>query len=200
MDSLTKKRIDRITAILSESNLTKERFAERIDTSVVHLSRILNGHSNLTEKMAKKIAVAFPPVRFEWIMAIDDYKTPLHERLFPLASRILDASQAIRAAEAYLDCLGFKLGPAGEGADVLTQKMTKDELLEFVGTEKFMNILAYHMDAEAPLRLFYSDTNETVCYLSRADYNSFWSEIYDFFEFKLRRMIKEANNGKHKKD
>lgn len=200
MDSLTKRRIDRITAILSESNMTKERFAEKIDTSVVHLSRILNGHSNLTEKMAKKIALAFPPVRFEWIMAIDDYKTPLHERLFPLASRILDASQAIRAVEAYLGCLGLKVGPAGEFPDYTNQRMTKDELVEFVGTESFMNVLAYHMDAEAPFRLFYNDTNETICYLSRADYNSFWSEIYDFFEFKLQRMITEANNGKHKKD
>lgn len=69
-------RADRVKQLIKESGKSQEEFAETIAFyTPQHLSRIVNGRSPVTWELAAKIAEAFPDIRIEWIMGLDDYRT-----------------------------------------------------------------------------------------------------------------------------
>lgn len=67
----------RVRQVRTDNKMTQEKFAEEIGlASANHVSMIERGKRSLTREKAVKIAELFPPVRVEWLMCIDDFKTP----------------------------------------------------------------------------------------------------------------------------
>lgn len=73
---LNLKANERIKELVLESGLTRERFAETINYTPQHLSRLLSktNPTPVTIDTASRIAQVYH-VRYEWVMGIDDYKT-----------------------------------------------------------------------------------------------------------------------------
>lgn len=73
---LNLKANERIKELVLDSGLTRERFAETINYTPQHLSRLLSktNPTPVTIDTANRIAQVYH-VRYEWVMGIDDYKT-----------------------------------------------------------------------------------------------------------------------------
>ena len=65
----------RVAELIKELNMTQIEFGEKIGLGSRQISCIVTGKRRLTEDNARRIAELFPPVRFEWLMGWDDYKT-----------------------------------------------------------------------------------------------------------------------------
>ena len=67
---------NRLRQLLQENGLTQQFFAEQVGYTEQHVSLLVTGKRRLTPEAATQITKMFPPVRFEWLMGFDDYKTP----------------------------------------------------------------------------------------------------------------------------
>lgn len=66
----------RLKSYLKEKHITQNKLAEILEYSDErYISLIVNGKRSLTHKKADIIAKEYPPVRVEWLMCKDDYKT-----------------------------------------------------------------------------------------------------------------------------
>ena len=72
---LNKKRGERVKELLKAENMRQADLADLINFTPEHLNAILNGKRNLTADTAKAIAKIFVPVRHEWILCEDNFKT-----------------------------------------------------------------------------------------------------------------------------
>lgn len=65
----------RLKELIKDLKMTQGEFGERIGLESQQISCIVRGVRRLTEDNARRIAELFPPVRMEWLMGWDDYKT-----------------------------------------------------------------------------------------------------------------------------
>lgn len=59
---------DRLDIFIKSLGITQKEFAKNVITSDIFISQIINGHSNLTVKMAYRIAEAYPRLNKEWLL------------------------------------------------------------------------------------------------------------------------------------
>ena len=72
---LSKKRGENVKQLLSECNMKQKELADKLVYHPAYLNAVLNGKRNLTVDMAREIAKLFPPVRYQWILGEDEYRT-----------------------------------------------------------------------------------------------------------------------------
>lgn len=66
----------RLGSYLKEQNIKQDDLASEVGlSSGAYVSQIVTGRRNLTLQNAKNIAEKYPPVRWEWLLCIDNYKT-----------------------------------------------------------------------------------------------------------------------------
>jgi len=65
----------RLQELIKGLKMTQGDFGERIGLGSRQISCIVRGERRLTEDNARRIAELFPPVRMEWLMGWDDFKT-----------------------------------------------------------------------------------------------------------------------------
>lgn len=72
---LGKKRGARVKQLLKEKKMRQSDLADLINCTPEHLCAMLNGKRTITNETAQQIADVFKPVRREWILCEDDYRT-----------------------------------------------------------------------------------------------------------------------------
>lgn len=65
----------RLQTLLAESGMTQKELSQKIHFSKEHISYVVSGERNMSYEMARSIASLFSPVRYEWLMGYDDFKT-----------------------------------------------------------------------------------------------------------------------------
>lgn len=71
----------RLKDVLKENHKTQREIAKELNYVEQHISAIIHGRKNLTPETAKEISRILP-VRFEYLMGYDDYKTEKDKQLF----------------------------------------------------------------------------------------------------------------------
>lgn len=67
----------RLGELIASSGMTREEFAKMLPCNPQHISNIVCGRRNLTLSMAQRIiSEIFPEIRLEWLLCIDNFKTP----------------------------------------------------------------------------------------------------------------------------
>ena len=73
----------RVGIILDElkksSGVTQETFGKQIFASQQSVYKLKNGEIDVSLDYAKRISEAYPQYRWQWILGIDDFKSPLDE-------------------------------------------------------------------------------------------------------------------------
>ena len=186
----------RIKEILEDNNVKQKELAEKLHYSEQHISLILTGKRPLPVETAKEIARLFPPVRFEWIMGYDDFRTPTEYREFPFAKKAVDKQFAKQAVSMLAATSGYQFKVEGSNGCAISPEdvfgMTKEnrELLE-------KHISEIRGDCVYAILL----NGEKMGEISIDGFNQIVAEIRDFVEFKLSRLCNRgANNGKHSRE
>lgn len=58
-----------------ENGVTQKELAEKLSYTPQHVSLVIKGERKLTDDAARRIAALFPPIRAEWLMGLDNFKT-----------------------------------------------------------------------------------------------------------------------------
>lgn len=93
---LSKKRGRRIKSLLKDHNMRQIDLASAIVWSPEHLSAVLNGRRTLTTEMAVSIAALFPPVRYQWLMGEDDFRTE-EDRFSHILDKMEDSAKTFHS-------------------------------------------------------------------------------------------------------
>lgn len=177
----------RIKELLEDNNVKQKELAEKLHYSEQHISLILTGKRPLSVETAREIAKLFPPVRFEWIMGYDNFRTPTEYQEFPFSKIAVDkqfAKQAISMLAA-MSGYQFKLegtnGCAISPEDVFgVSKENREFLKKHISEIRGDCVYAVLLNGEKVGEISIDRFNQTV------------SEIKDFVDFKLSRLFKEV--------
>lgn len=177
----------RIKELLEDNNVKQKELAEKLHYSEQHISLILTGKRPLSVETAKEIAKLFPPVRFEWIMGYDNFRTPTEYQEFPFAKIAVDkqfAKQAISMLAA-ISGYQFKLeganGYAVSPEDVFgVSNENREFLIKHISEIRGDCVYAVILNGEKVGEISIDCFNRTV------------SEIKDFVDFKLSRLFREV--------
>ena len=186
----------RIKELLDDNDMKQKELAEKLHYSEQHISLILTGKRPLPVETAKEIARLFPPVRFEWIMGYDNFRTPTEYAEVPFAKKAADKQFAKQAVSMLAATSGYKFEVEGTSGCAISPEdvfgMTKEgrEFLEKHITEiRGDCVYAILLNGEKKGEINIDGFNQIV------------SEIRDFAEFKLSRLCKGGVDcGKHSRE
>lgn len=180
----------RIKELLHDHNMTQKQLSDKLHYSEQHISLILTGKRPLLVSTAQEIASLFAPVRFEWIMGYDDFRTPTEYKEFPHAKVAVDKQFSKQAVTMLADTLGYKFKIAGSHGVPFS-------LDEVVGiSDEAREMLAKHADAiRGDCKYEVTRDGISMTEISIDEFNSFVLEIKDFTEFKLSKLCKEAHDN-----
>lgn len=180
----------RIKELLHDHNMTQKQLSDKLHYSEQHISLILTGKRPLLVSTAQEIASLFPPVRFEWIMGYDDFRTPAEYKAFPHAKAAVDKQFAKQAVTILADTLGYKFKVTGSyGAP-----FSVDDVMGISDEEREQ--LKKHADAiRGDCKYEVTRDGISMTEISIDEFNSFVLEIKDFTEFKLSKLCKEAHDN-----
>lgn len=69
------ERCKRFKTICDELDITQMELSERLHISQQTISGMVRGKANVTDQTAHRMIELFPEYRYEWLVAIDDFKT-----------------------------------------------------------------------------------------------------------------------------
>ena len=101
----------RIKSLLRENGMYQQTLADEIPLTAQYFSAMINGNRPFQVSVAKRIAEIFSPVRYEWIMGYDDFKT---EDDLIKHTEAEAADKVYLAIEDLINGLGFDLHSGGE--------------------------------------------------------------------------------------
>ena len=181
----------RVKELLQDNELNQKQLADMLHYTEQHISLILTGKRPLLPETAKEIAKLFPPVRFEWIMGYDDFRTPTEYKEFPHAKAAVDKQFAKQAVTILADILGYKFKIVGSRG----VPFSLDEVMGV--SDEARELLAKQVDAiRGDCKYEVTRNGINVADISIDEFNSLVLEIKDFTEFKLSKLCKEApDNG-----
>ena len=180
----------RIKELLHDHEMTQKQLAGKLHYSEQHISLILTGKRPLPVETAKEIAKLFPPVRFEWIMGYDDFRTPTEYKEFPHSKAAVDKQFAKQALTMLADTLGYKFKISGSHG----VPFSLDEVMGV--SDETRELLAKHADAiRGDCKYEVTRNGIHMADISINEFNSLVLEIKDFTEFKLSKLCKEASTN-----
>lgn len=180
----------RVKELLEDHKMNQKQLADALHYTEQHISLILTGKRPLLPETAKEIAKLFPPVRFEWIMGYDDFRTPTEYKEFPHAKAAVDKQFAKQAVTMLADTFGYKFKIAGSHG----VPFSLDEVTGISDEARYL--LAKHIDAmRGDCKYEVTLNGIRVADISIDEFNSLVSEIKDFTEFKLSKLCKEAHDN-----
>lgn len=65
----------RLKSLLTDKDMSGAELARLTHYTQQHISRIINGKSNLKDNLAKQICNIFPEINMAWLLGLDDRKT-----------------------------------------------------------------------------------------------------------------------------
>lgn len=164
---------ERLKKLCEDERIKQKELSEKILLSPQTISKIINKKSSLTEDNAKRIIDLYPQYRFEWLMGYDPYKTTAELNIAILSQAQQEGDKLLLGLQAFASLSGY---------EILIP-------LSASGSRDVMEIV------EA-INHGYSITHagKTV-FISIDNMNRLQNEICDFVEFKLQKIVEEANYG-----
>ena len=180
---------ERVKYIRTMHGWTQQQLAETIDVEPTHISMIENGNRKLTVEKAKRIAEAFSPTRFQYLMGYDDYRTPTEAILKPLAQETVDKNRQEAALLLLAESLGVDFVQTGDGipADLesifsagIVSKKQKEFILSLSGDVDYSVVR----------------NGVKIGTIDASAYYHYLREMRDFAEYLLEKLCKGvAGNG-----
>ena len=188
---LSKKRGERVKALLKEYSMTQIELADKISFTPEHLNSMLNGKRTLTSETAERIAEIFPPVLPSWILCETDCRTKQQEEHLPLIKCFLEKKQRESAVLALLNSFDIAIEFNGDDFGDMANLSTANFFDR--ATEEDISHLLSAIDSRASSKRGYravrTNTGDILGYFSEQDRLAFIDEICEFVEFKLIRLI-----------
>lgn len=115
---------ERLRLLLLGNGVKQRELAERLEVDEKHISAIVRGRRRLTPEMAQTIAAMFPPIRAEWLLCRDGYKTQDEKDI--AAKAAFDENRRVeelynKAFRLFIDGIedSSGLGLQSQGSDIL---------------------------------------------------------------------------------
>lgn len=163
---------ERLKQLCDEENIKQQELAAMICTSPQTISKIINRKSSLTEDNAARIVALYPKYRFEWLMGYDPYKTNAELFMGVISDTQKESDMMMLGLKAFASLCGFEISP---------------ELSDSNQTDLASFIHRLHSG-------YSISRNGKKALISLEEMNHIQNEVCDFIEFKLSRLVKEANN------
>ena len=197
---LSKERGNRVKQLLKglqSTNFKKMKqveLAEKMGISPIVLSAKLSGSRTLTRDDAIQIADLFPPIRYQWILAEDDFETELHQRLFTPVSNFRYHKHQEQAVNNFLKPFGIEFRLSEKPT---VPEMSVDELFELPEEqiEKLLDDEAEYISSDRAYSLSEIKTGKVLALFSMEEYKAFVSDINDYVEFKLNKIIERSSSN-----
>lgn len=167
---------ERLKTLCKEQEITQAQLAKEIFLSQQTISKIVKGHSSLTEETARRINEKYPQYPFEWLMGYSDYRTAL-ELL------VQTASQTQKEAELLM--VGLRAFAKLSGYTIAFTSPASFDSQGKVHIEQYLKMI----------KDGYTISNkEKSATISPIDMNRLQNEICDFVEFKLKRICEKGTD------
>lgn len=158
---------NRVSKVRKASKQTQAWLAEQLGVEPNYISMIETGKRPLTVKNAQKIAALFPPVRFQWLVGWDDFKTEDDENDY-------ERQRSKRAG--IMEEEMMKKIARQAGYELSYQSIPMDEL--FRGGDAYI----------------LSDVSGVTTGLTLSEYLDFWYDFMDYAAFRLKRTVERKRN------
>lgn len=191
---------ERLKMLLIENGIDQKELADKINYSKEHISYIINGRRNLTEDAAQAIIKLFPGTRIEWLMGYDDFKTPLHAKVFPAFQTFISHRNRKRALKNLLSVYGlsFEFDPQSLSPDVLEAfNNTKTEDMDKIPEDILMQGIDefWELDDTQPNYILKHSSGEIILRCSENQIKQLEIDIEDYLEFKLNKLENQCKKG-----
>lgn len=191
---------ERLKMLLIENGVDQKELANKIGYTKEHISYIINGRRNLTEDAAQAIIKQFPGTRIEWLMGYDDFKTPLHAKVFPAFQTFIFHRNRKRALENLLSVYGlsFEFDPQSLSPNVLEVfNNTKTEDIDKIPEDILMQGLSEfaELEDEQPNYILKHSSGEIILRCSDNQIEQLAVDIADYLEFKLNKLEEQCKKG-----
>ena len=163
----------RLSELLRENGITQQCFAEQIGYTEQHISLLVTAKRRLTSEAAKQIVAIFPPVRLEWLMGYDDFKTPADKNMKEINKFFNDSRGILAAFSTMASLAGYDI--------VLFDNI--DEL----GRGKIQDALR---NVNEGYKVYYNGKLVAKCSLE--NFNSTAYEVYNYTEFLMQKIVKKV--------
>lgn len=182
---------ERLKILLSEKGISQKDLAEKIGYTKEHVSYIVNGRRNLTADAAELIVKLFSPVRFEWLMGYDDFKTNADFESAPLKKMISEICDKRILFSALLFSLGYD-------KSVLDHSKHADLTFSDIKNMGPIDIADHIVEMSHDLdKIEYQLTKngKEIGRCSVYEYESLIDDVFDFLEFKIRKICERGSNN-----
>lgn len=167
----------RLKELCEAEGITQVQLAKEVFLSQQTVSKIIKGHSSLTEDTAHRIHDKYPAYPFEWLMGYSNYKTNAEHLADVLSQCQKEGELLMVGLQAFAQLSGYTI--------TFTSPVLLDDQRK--------------APAEAWLKMFregYTISNgEKSATISLEEMNRFQNEICDFVEFKLKRICEKSDKN-----
>ncbi len=171
---LNRKANERVKLLISENKITQRMFANSINYTEQHISKILREKNPAPVSLdtASRIAEVYS-VRTEWVMGMDDYRTNM------------DYINAQRERDSNIT----------EGLYCLFEKSCKDEgiAVEFCDRKELAKI-GIHLRKDSQMCYVIIRNNEITGLFSLEEYLEFKQEILNYSSYLIHRIERKAKS------
>lgn len=197
------KRLSIILDELKESNgITQTDFGNAIYVQQQTVSKLKTGETDMSIEYAKLIAEAFPQYRAEWILGLDDFKTPESFRLHQEALIRHENDLLALGVGALSELCGYTLTAtldfetsnraqfalSGTKQGVQPESdYDPNEIVERIVKATASDAGAWEQAKLMPMMIVARDGKSVT--VSRSEIDQLQAEIRDFVDFKLSRML-----------
>lgn len=118
----------RFKQLLRNEKITQEKLHELTGISQNTLSRLANGKTDMTKRLATSIVAAFPKYRIEWLLGLDDCATERDISIAWVKSETKRWNRELKLADAAIKIMaisGYTMTSTNESDD-LQHKIMKD--------------------------------------------------------------------------
>ncbi|MCE5190028.1 MAG: hypothetical protein LLF75_12725 [Eubacteriales bacterium] len=136
--------------------------------------QLVTAKRRLTTDSAVRIAKMFPPVRFEWLMGYDDFKTLADKKISELRKPINEGNLLLDAVTMIAYTAGYEI--------VLFDKTEESGLINI--DDALKNI-------KEGYKIYRGGKMVATCSLDR--FNGTANEIFDFAKFMIQKLVGERD-------
>lgn len=198
--------VERLNIILDElkrsDGVTQTDFAGAIYTTQQNISKLKSGETDMSVDYARQIASAYPQYRAEWILGLDEFKTPESFRLHQEAELRHENDLLALGVGALAELCGFTVA-ATLGFETSDGKQfafsearhdsqaepdfDADEIVERVAKAIASSSGTWEQAKSVPMMIVSRDGRSVT--VPRSEIDQLQEEIRDFVDFKLSRML-----------
>lgn len=169
---------ERLKILCKDQKITQAQLAKEVFLSQQTISKIVKGHSSLTEQTARLITEKYPMYPFEWLMGYSDYRTSAEL----LANTISQCQH-----EGDLLMVGFKAFAQLSGYSI---KFTSPPTLH--GEKRSAPVEEWLKMVKDGYTISGGGKSAVI---SIEEMNRLQNEICDFVEFKLNRICEKGDKN-----